>query len=296
MKLHGVTAQRRRCAPPRPSGHCSPAGSPSAPATAGRKLGEGKGKCPAGQSAEHGLLPGVPAGNHEWEPREAQTLHREPRAAPALYSTAAGCHCNRAAEPPGRRREARARVQGSARPRARRAPEVLPSPRPLLCPVMLGSGVQTSLHPPGLWRPLPSPPTRNEPTNPFARRLMGSLLWRHANHPHSPPQPRSSYPGIDSTERHTPTKRAPWRSGASLPIAEMEVALRSRMPAAPPMVQCPSAPATASVPGGGGARRKDGRRVRITCLRCCCGVRATAGWVPVGWVPSCIFTAGSTDP
>lgn len=139
---------------------------------------------------------------------------------------------------------------------------------------MLGSGVQTSLHPPGLWRPLPSPPTRNEQTNPFARLLMGSLLWRHANHPHSPPQLRSAGPGIDSTERHTPTKRAPWRSGASLPIAEMEVALRSRMPAAPPMVQCPSVPATASVPGcsgaGRAAGRKDGRRVRIAFLRCCC--------------------------
>lgn len=56
VKLLGVTAQRRRCAPPRPSGHCSPAGSPSTRATSGRKLGEEKGKCPAGQSTEHGLL------------------------------------------------------------------------------------------------------------------------------------------------------------------------------------------------------------------------------------------------
>lgn len=42
VKPLGVTAQRRCCAPPRPS--CSRAGSPGAPASAGEETGEGKGK------------------------------------------------------------------------------------------------------------------------------------------------------------------------------------------------------------------------------------------------------------
>lgn len=51
-------------------------------------------------------LLGVPARNHEWEPREARTLTTAAEGqAPALPATATGCHCSRAAEPARSRRE-----------------------------------------------------------------------------------------------------------------------------------------------------------------------------------------------
>lgn len=57
---------------------------------------------------------GVPARNHEWEPREARTLTTGAEGeALALPATATGCHCSRAAEPARGGREAGERVPGS---------------------------------------------------------------------------------------------------------------------------------------------------------------------------------------
>lgn len=132
VKLLRVTAQRRRCAPPRPSGHCRLAGSPSARATAGEETGGGEREVPRGAVCKvRPSLLGVPACNHEWEPRELRTLTAAEGQAPALPATATGCHCSRAAEPAWSRREDQARVPGSRKTRACRARGVLPGLRPL---------------------------------------------------------------------------------------------------------------------------------------------------------------------
>ncbi|XP_044794361.1 proline-rich protein 33 [Bubalus bubalis] len=76
-------------------------------ATAGEETGGGEREVPRGAvcKARPSLL-GVPARNHEWEPREARTLTTAAEGqAPALPATATGCHCSRAAEPARSRRE-----------------------------------------------------------------------------------------------------------------------------------------------------------------------------------------------
>lgn len=76
-------------------------------------------------------LLGVPARNHEWEPREPRMLTAAEGQAPALPATSTGCHCSRAAEPAWSRREDQAWVPESRKTRACRARGVLPGLRPL---------------------------------------------------------------------------------------------------------------------------------------------------------------------
>lgn len=103
VKLLEVTAQRRRCAPPRPSGHCGPAGSPGARRLQGGSWGRG-GEGPRGTGCRAGpSLPGCPLVTTMETSRSTDLAPAEERAALALPATAAGCHCSRAAEPAGAR-------------------------------------------------------------------------------------------------------------------------------------------------------------------------------------------------
>lgn len=151
------------------------------------------------------------------------------------------------------------------------------------CPAMLGSGAQTSFNPPGLWKPLPSPPTHNEQTGPLAGLRMGSFLLRHTN-----PTPTSRYgPG--------PPARGPTalstRPQPSTPPGEAGGPSYRRDgggSAQPGAYNTPDGPvplgASNRVHAGlfqGEEGWKDARRVQIT-FHTCCGARATEGWIPGG--------------
>lgn len=116
--------------------------------------------------------PGVPVGNHEWEPREAPTLHREPSGQhlhfpPRPLGVTAAARLSRRGRHGGKQW---AWVPGSSRtePAASARSCLAFTPRR---PAMLGGGPHTSLHPPGLWKPPPSPRTRSEQTFPLVAPL-----------------------------------------------------------------------------------------------------------------------------
>lgn len=96
------------------------------------EAGGGEGEVPRGTVCRaRPSLPGVPAGNHEWEPREAPTLHREPRGRRLHFPPwPLGVTATARLSQSGSRREAPAWVPGRARTRIHRAGEVLPSLRP----------------------------------------------------------------------------------------------------------------------------------------------------------------------
>lgn len=182
--------------------------------------------------------PGVPVGNHEWEPREAPTLHREPNGQrlhfpPRPLGVTAAARLSRR----GRHREQRARVPGSSRT------EPAASARPcvaftLRCPAVLGGGPHTSLHPPGLWK---LPPNR------LAVNKL-SPLWRRST---------SSRPPRDRRRRrHTPPSAPPGE--AVRPPRLCRTSARS-----PSTAGCPSARATALMPFFSGGR--SGRRTGSGC-------------------------------
>lgn len=232
------------------------------------ETGGGEGEVPRGAVYRaRPSHPGVPVGNHEWEPREAPTLHREPNGQrlhfpPRPLGVTAAARLSRR----GRHREQRARVPGSSRT------EPAASARPcvaftLRCPAVLGGGPHTSLHPPGLWKP---------PPNRLAVNKL-SPLWRRST---------SSRPPRDRRRRrHTPPSAPPGE--AVRPWRLCRTSARS-----PSTAGCPSARATALMPvfSGGEEWPKDRQWVQIT-LRTCCGARAT-----VVWVPGCILTPAPGSP
>lgn len=84
------------------------------------EAGGGEGEVPRGAVCRaRPSLPGVPAGNHEWEPREAPTLLREP-SGPRLHFPPwpLGVTATARLSRPGSPWEARASTPGSARTRA----------------------------------------------------------------------------------------------------------------------------------------------------------------------------------
>lgn len=180
-------------------------------------------------------LPGVPARNHEWEPREAPTLTaRGKQAAPALPATAAGCHCRRAAEQLRRRREAGARVPVSRSSR--------PAAPPTSCLALAAEaprGLAATLGPPstpGALRPPRSPPAHSEEqTNPGDG-------WAHCCG-----ATRASSQGLGDRGAYSATpKRAPWRNRPAFPRA------RSSATARRPAAQQPRAGRVVGPAGGGG--------------------------------------------
>nr|XP_055183762.1 translation initiation factor IF-2-like [Nyctereutes procyonoides] len=208
VKLLGVTAQRRRCAPPRPSGHRSPPGSPSARAPGPEEAGGGEGEGEV--------------------PREAACRARPSRL---------GCPPVAASANLGRRRPCRRSRGGACTPRHGRWVSVPPRGWEARAPSGGGgAGLGEQERPARRAREVP-PPRRGP-------RRRGPAELGPALGPRCPPGaggPRAAHRLERRPRAPSPrpeAKRAPWRGGPTLsradtPTARRPAAPQPRSPAAP---------------------------------------------------------------